>query len=155
MRILVCPLTAAASLALATPAFAQDPEVSCTIRASGMNFGLYSALDQAPSTTLGRIDVVCLPPAATLGIKVSLSPGLSGQPLDRVMTNGEAELHYNLYADPAHQQVLGDGSNGTVPPVQLTRALGRSNFRVYGSIRARQAVPAGEYSDTVRVEIEF
>lgn len=150
MRTLILAL-----LALPAPALAQEAEPSCFIRTPGMNFGLYSSLDHAHLTTLGRIEVDCFPPGGTAGLKISLSAGRSGQPLDRTMTRGDAELRYNLYGDPAHHRVLGDGSNGTVTPVQLTRSLGRASFRVYGVIWARQAVPAGEYSDTVRIEIEF
>lgn len=141
--------------ALPAPALAQEADPSCFIRVTGLNFGLYSSLDPGHASSLGRIEVDCFPPAETAGLKVTLSAGRSGQPLDRVMTHGDAELRYNLYADPARHRVLGDGSNGTVTPAQTTRALGRANFRVYGVIWARQAVPAGEYSDTVRIEIEF
>ncbi|GAA0644205.1 Csu type fimbrial protein [Brevundimonas lenta] len=144
-------LFASSAAAAQTP----PPAATCNIRSPGLNFGIYSALDQAPGTALGRIDLSCLPLVATAGVRVSLSSGSSAQPLDRAMTNGDATLRYNLFADPGHHLVLGDGSNGTVEPVQLTRGLGRASFRVYGVIWPRQAVPAGDYSDTVRIDVEF
>lgn len=153
MRTLI---TLSALLLAASPVAAQiPPEAGCDIRTPGINFGLYSALDRSPQSALGLIELVCFPPAATAGARVTLSSGRSGQPLERTLTYGGATLNYNLYADPAHNRVLGDGTNGTVAPLQLTRGLGRSLFRVYGVIWPGQRVPAGDYSDTVRIEVEF
>ncbi|KQW82300.1 spore coat protein U domain-containing protein [Brevundimonas sp. Root1279] len=156
MRTLIAaPLCVALAVAPRLALAQTTPEVSCAIRTTGLNFGVYSALEPAPATTVGRIDVVCIPPAVTATMKVSLSTGRSGQLQDRTMTFRDAPLHYNLYADPAHQRILGDGSSGSVAPFQSTRLIGRSSFRVYGIIWPRQAVPAGEYSDAVRIEVEF
>lgn len=156
MRTLIAALALVALAVAPGSAVAQTtPELSCAIRTTGLNFGVYSALEQAPVTAVGRIDVACIPPAVTATMKISLSTGRSGQLQDRMMTYRDAPLRYNLYADPAHQRILGDGSSGTIAPFQQTRLIGRSSFRVYGIIWPRQAVPAGEYSDSVRIEVEF
>lgn len=145
-----------AALLVPDPAAAQStpPDAGCRIRSHGVNFGLYSALDPGPSTSLGRIELVC-DPAAAGSVRVTLSAGRSARPLDRAMTRGDAALHYNLFADAAHNRVLGDGSNGTVEPVPQSRSPTRATYPVYGLIWPRQAVPAGEYADTVRIEVEF
>lgn len=153
MRALILTL-----LLTPAPALAQVPPPaagSCAIRSPGINFGLYSALDQSANTALGRIDVVCAPGVGVGVLRVTLSPGRSAQALDRTMGRGDAHLRYNLYADPSYQRVLGDGSSGTVTLVQRNRALGRASFRIYARIWPRQSVPAGEYSDNVRIVVEF
>lgn len=75
--------------------------------------------------------------------------------IERVMTNGDDELRYNLYADPGHHYVLGDGFGGTVTPVTRSRRLGRSNFRIYGYVPPHQKVRPGIYTDIIHVTVEF
>ncbi|RJF85793.1 spore coat U domain-containing protein [Sphingomonas cavernae] len=145
---------------LATPALAAAQPApgnrSCSVRVHGLNFGVYDGLTAAPDLSLGRIELRCLPLGSSAGARVTLSTGNSGQYQDRVMTNGPHELRYNLYADPTRRRILGDGTGSTIPlPPRLTREFGPSVFRVFGIIHPRQLVPAGEYTDTIRIDVEF
>jgi len=102
---------------------------------------------------MGRLTVRCIPQVENAPLPtVRISTGNSGHYLDRVMTSGEAELHYNLYAEPTHRLVLGDGSAGTVtfPGGRL-----RGIWPIFGRIQPGQRVPAGIYSDTLLIELEF
>ncbi len=127
----------------------------CRINVSGLVFAPYRSLDPSPVTSIGRIDVVC-PGGASGSPLVTIGAGRSGDYLDRTMTSGTAELHYNLYADSARRRVLGDGTAGTTPlPPPRTRAFGIGVWAVFGAITPGQRVPAGEYSDTLLIEVAF
>lgn len=71
------------------------------------------------------------------------------------MSRGRNDLHYNIYTDPLHRRIAGDGSNGTVAPVRIVRRRGRATFRLYGQIPPGQVVGAGGYHDSLRLSIEF
>ena len=151
MRAVILALVVAQpTLAAAQPA----PPNSCQIRTTELNFGRYSGLDPFPTVTRAQILVDCGP--APVALRVTLTPGSSGRLLDRSMLQSTHRLHYNIYADPARRIVAGDGTGGTVALTPLLRRLGgRNRFIVFGVIPARQAIPAGDYSDQVQVVIEF
>jgi spore coat protein U-like protein len=62
------------------------------------------------------------------------------------------ELHYNLYLDPGHTRVWGDGFSNTFTQ---TVGGGTSRVTIYGSIPARQKVRAAAYQDIMMVTIEW
>lgn len=146
-----------ATALLIVPASASAQASSCRITINNLDFGIYSGLNPAPRTNLGDVNVICLPGAGSGGpFRVTLSAGNSGNYLDRIMSSGTSELHYNLYADLARRRVLGDGSSGTVPfPTLRNRAFGRGRFAIFGMIPPGQRVPAGIYTDTLLIQVEF
>lgn len=123
----------------------------CDIRTQDLNFGPYSALDQAPTTANTHVEVTC---NQFVVVQLSVSAG-SGNQLDRRMRRGANDLHYNIYTDTSYNRVIGDGSGGTVAPVRIATGFGPTTFRFYGKIPSRQAVKAGRYDDSLRVSIEF
>lgn len=159
MRALSGVATAIAAVAAVSPtlAIAQPVQAArtCIIRVSPIDFGVYDQRDPAPTPSVGRVLVQCLRSVVLGGPKVTLTAGYSGRLLDRTMLSGRGALHYNLYTDPAHQFVAGDGTQGTSPLAQAFRSVGITAFRFYGAIGPRQLIPAGEYSDDVQVEVEF
>ena len=61
-------------------------------------------------------------------------------------------LGYQLYRNTNYNTLLGTGSNG----VSFTApSSGTGSVNVYGRIPANQAVPAGNYSDSVGVTLTF
>ncbi|MFT4254199.1 MAG: spore coat U domain-containing protein [Caulobacter sp.] len=154
MRPLIPHLLAVAFCTAPATAFAQGG--SCLIEMSGLDFGVYSGLTPAADTAIGRLNVRCLPAAGAGTPQVRIGAGGSGQHLDRMMASGTARLRYNLYLDPAHRLVAGDGSAGTsLLPAPRTRAIGRYVWPIFGMIPPGQRVPAGVYSDTLLIEIAF
>jgi spore coat protein U-like protein len=146
------------ALLAVTPAVAQTPTTPgfrCTVRSTGLNFGPYSALDRAANTASTVIEVACPTSGEVAAVRILLSPGRSGQPLDRTMTRGRDDLRYNVYTEPSYHRVAGDGSNGTVAPIRLVRGPGHATFRLYGKVFPGQSVRDGEYDDTLRVTVEF
>lgn len=147
-------LTLIAAMLLPAAAAAQAPPDACRIRTTGLNFGLYRALDPFPVFARAEVDVDC--GRVPVQVRVTLTPGYSGRLLDRAMIQSNYRLRYNIYADPAHRLVAGDGTAGTIPLVPLLRRLGgRNRFLLFGEIPPRQAIPAGDYSDQVDVVLEF
>lgn len=142
-------------LLTAAPAAAQT--AVCRITVTGLAFAPYRSLNASPTTNIGRLDVFCLPGAGSAALPVvTLSAGGSGNYIDRTMTSGTSELHYNLYGDPNRRLVLGDGTAGTISfPPPRTRAIGRATWPIFGVIPPGQRVSAGNYSDTLLIQVEF
>lgn len=153
-------LAAAAFVALAgVSADAQETDVltvqvtvqeSCSIEGSTIDFGTYSAGQQA---TLHAEGTISYNNCAAGTLTVSLDGGNVGNVGNRAMGNGNGDsLSYQLYRNSARSQVWGtDGDamelvllvpdSGTVP--------------VYGAIPGGQNVPGGSYTDTVNVTLTF
>ncbi|MDB5707223.1 MAG: putative secreted pili protein [Sphingomonas bacterium] len=135
----------AAGLALvAAPAFA----ASCTVSSSGVSFGGYDPLSRSDNRSTGSIKLTC---DAAVTATVSLTPG-QGSYSVREMSNGRSPLAYNLYVDPQHTIIWGDGtgSSNSVPAQGEVVTL-----PLYGAIPARQNVTAGSYSDTLVVTVSY
>jgi spore coat protein U-like protein len=144
-----------AALLTPLPAAAQIfDRVRCSIQSQDLNFGPYSTLDPAPNTANTHIEVTCDPPGEVFFVQLFVSDGRA-EPLDRIMSRGRNDLHYNIYTDPTYRRVAGDGSNGTVAPIRIVSGPGRATFRLYGKIPARQLVEAGQYDDRLRLTVEF
>ena len=61
-------------------------------------------------------------------------------------------MNYGIFRDSARTQNFGQGSDARM--LTLT-AAGSGNVSVYGRIPAGQAVPAGTYTDTVVITLDF
>ncbi|MDC7677513.1 Csu type fimbrial protein [Asticcacaulis machinosus] len=157
MHTVISPglMALAAGIMLANTAQAQSQATSCNLNSADIDFGQYNFVDATARTAIGKVVVNCQP-VPPMGMVIKVSAGFSGQPLDRYMTNGNHRLRYNLYADPAHQVVAGNGLGGTQPLSRPpSRELGPVTYRIFGMIPPRQAVPAGGYYDTLIIEVEF
>jgi spore coat protein U-like protein len=120
----------------------------CSLNLIGLNFGDYDPFSSADTDITGSIAVQC---DADTSVQVSLSAG-AGPFATRQMKSGLDLLLYNLYTDPSHLTIWGDGSPGT----SLISFSGTSgSHTVYGRIPARQNVPVGTYGDTITVTLTF
>jgi spore coat protein U-like protein len=120
----------------------------CELATQDLNFGTYDPAAAKSGQTV--LTLRCTPgSAATL----TLDGGGSGNPQARRMT-GPANLNYQLFRDAAFQ----DPINTTEAAFELGAAENTGQavpYTVYGQIPAAQAVPAGDYIDTVRVTVAF
>lgn len=77
------------------------------------------------------------------------------------MASGANRFSYNLYTDAARLRVWDTGASGavTVSSAVNLRLRGKSvdpaNFTVYGCMPGGQNVPAGSYSDTNTVTVNY
>jgi len=123
-------------------------QAGCALNVVGLNFGAYSIFDTQDTAITTNVGVTC---DTDTSFEISLSAG-SGTFASRTLVSGANLLSYNLYVDPAHLTIWGDGSPGTA----TVSGSGTSrNFTVYGRVPARQNAFVGSYSDTITVTITF
>jgi spore coat protein U-like protein len=136
-------LTALASLLLAHVASA-----TCSLSVVGVNFGGYDFMSSQNLDSVGHVIVTC---DTSSSFSISLSTG-AGTYASRTMQNGAHLLHYNLYTDPAHTMVWGDGTGGSVV---VSGSGTQVDEVVYGSAPAGQNPYLGTYGDAVTVTLTF
>ena len=94
-------------------------------------------------------------PKITAIVRISLAPAVDGT-FDRLMRWRGDVLRYNLFADPGHTVIWGDGSRGTYAfTAKCCPTEEFSTITIYARIPAGQDVQAGTYRDTVLVLLEF
>lgn len=143
-RSLVWALVVMLGCGAGRPAFA----ASCSVSASGVNFGSYDPIGPADTRGTGTVRLSC---DEAVNATVALSGGGSSS-LDRAMRNGSSQLTYALYADSQRSSIWGDGTAGSQTVSFDGTVVDRS---VYGTIPARQRVTAGSYSDTLTLTVSY
>jgi len=154
---------AAAFVLLALAAPAARAVTSCSVAASGVNFGIYNPLAGSPTNSTGSVTVTCTllsGGATTVNLTAALSAGSSGNFTTRTMLAGVNKLKYNLYWSTAYAQVWGDGTGGSfygvasiaLTPGNPTQAVSGT---MYGQISAGQDVGPGAYLDTIVVTVSY
>jgi len=129
---------------------------SCTVSALPLAFGSYDTINSLSGFT--SITVSCSrinQGGGTVTYTLALSTG-PGSYAARQMTSGANVLLYNLYSDPTHTQVWGDGTGGSVtvagtfssPPKSQTAAV-----TVYGLIPGAQNVVPGAYATATPITV--
>jgi spore coat protein U-like protein len=145
--------------------------VNCTASASGIAFGIYNPLSAVGNASTGTLQVTCNGGGNGNGngngngktkvtLDVTLSSGLSGTYATRKMFSGVNTLNYNIFWSTAYNQIIGDGSGGSVAgsvgPFRVD--AGGSNVvteTFYGLIPASQDVSPGSYSDVITVTVTY
>jgi len=146
-------LALAAWIGSATPAVAQGP-TGCVISLTGVQFGTYDVFSAAPLRSTGTIVYRC--GNRVRNMTIAFTRGQSSTYAPRTMRRAGEPLIYNLYLDAALAVVWGDGSAGTsLYSVRNARNNRDVEIPIYGSIPARQDVPAGTYTDDVTATINF
>lgn len=133
---------------------------TCVVASSGLAFGTYDPFAPTAASITGTVSVTCQAVAA-IGVSYSIQIGTGGGGTfnTRMLAAGAGRLSYQLYTTTTRGTVWGDGTGGTgvVSDGYLLVALGSTskNYTIYGTISARQMVPAGMYSDTSTVLIVY
>lgn len=112
-----------------------------------VGFGTYDPFSATPARATMRIRLDC--PARTAP-QIAISRGNSPTYAARELRSGRDALRYNLYVDPGHQLVWGDGSEGSRMPVA---GSGSAEVTVYARIAPGQDVGPGAYTDTLVVTV--
>ena len=138
------------------------PVWACTVSAPPLAFGAYASPGGASVASSSTVAVDCPAILGLLclegGVRISLSPGNAGSYTPRRLDNGAATLAYNLFLDPAHTQIWGDGTGGSSDSGHLPLSLlgtCKATKVIYGLLPANQNVPAGSYNDTVVVTVTY
>ena len=121
---------------------------TCSVSASGVNFGSYDPLADSDADASGTIRLTCDEPTiATVTVEAA-----SGSPSARAMSNGASRLAYNVYTSSQRTVMWGDGSGGSAA---VTVQGSQADHAIYGTIPARQPVTAGMYQDTLIVTVSY
>lgn len=123
---------------------------SCTLYVGTLRFENYNGGD---SRGYGKANVSCKDGVGPA--KLLLSPGgnSGNNYLKRRMrrTNASNFISYQFFTNGRMSRVWGDGTQGT----DTLSVTGSQQFTIYGLIPRNQVVPAGEYSDTVRMTVAY
>jgi spore coat protein U-like protein len=132
---------------------------NCSIATSAVAFGAYDPISANKSSNLtgaGQVSVSCTLNAVTtvqLGQGANADTGSTDAAPARRMTKGPGVfLGYQLYSENTRTTVWG---NTAVTGVSHTGTGGAVNIAVYGAVAFGQAVPAGDYNDTVVATVSF
>lgn len=137
-------LLAATLLGASLPAWS----VTCSVSASGVNFGSYDVFSNVSSDGAGSVSVSC-DEAASYSIAISAG---NGSYASRWMASGAHQLAYNLYRDASRTTIWGDGTGGSAV---VSGSGSGATHTVYGRIPSRQNVYAGSYSDNIVVIVTY
>ena len=114
---------------------------SCSVTSTGVAFGIFSGQEVA---TFGTATVVCTG-SGRESFNLALGRGSSGRFTDRTMLHLTDSLSYNLYTDPGHTQIWGDGNAGTTTiPIEFEfRASSTQtiNVPIYADLPAQALRP--------------
>ena len=128
-------------------------EGTCTIETRPLSFGNYDPEANAAVDAVAQVIYTCDNKAKK--IRIDMAQGTSNS-FHRSMSNGGYNLDYNIYLDPTHRTVWGDGVLGTDVYTENNPPNGTPVVVLaYGRIPARQDPEPGQYTDVVTVRILF
>jgi spore coat protein U-like protein len=135
---------------------------TCTVSATGINFGVYNPLSTMGDSAAGSWSVTCTATgtgSATVSGTLSMSTGSSGQYATRTMMSGTNALNYNIYVTPSYTQIFGNGTAGTYAPSESGTVTAGQVYQVagsmYGYMPPSQDVAPGRYSDTIVITVAY
>ncbi len=135
---------------------------NCTVSTTGINFGTYNPLNTVGNASTGTWAVTCTATGSgsgTVSGTLNLSTGASGSYATRTMRAGANKLAYNVYLDPGHSEILGNGSGGSYAPTESGTVTAGQIYQVsgalYGFMPASQNVAPGSYADTLVVTVTY
>ena len=130
---------------------------ACSIDVTSLNFGRYDPTSAKPTTAAGTVKTTCR--GRLVDYQINFTPGRGRSYQNRKMQgDGGGVLRYNLFTNPSHTIIWGNGTSGTGAINANSGSCGRRAscvYPVYGYIPPRQKVPAGRYSDVIVVVFTF
>jgi spore coat protein U-like protein len=139
-------------------------DVTCTVTATGVVFGVYDPTIGTPTNANGTVTTTCTlsnqPNAQNVSLTLSYSPGFSTVFSNRTMHSGANLLPYNLYINTGYKIVAGDGTGGTSTETDGFKLNGGHDVRsatdtIYGQILPGQDVVPGSYLDSIVVTVSY
>jgi spore coat protein U-like protein len=126
---------------------------NCSVSATDLLFGNYSASSATPLTVNSTVSVTCTNGSA---YTVALDGGThTGNVAARSMTDGATHsLLYALYTANTYASIWGDGTASTLT-VGGTGNGAAQPLTVFGRVAAAQFVTAGAYSDRITVTVSY
>lgn len=151
--VFMSPHAAQAATTTTTFAVTATVQPSCTVSATPLAFGSYNPLSATPLDATSTITVNCTTGTSyTVGLNAG---GTSGATVTtRQMLLSTNALNYTLYRDTGRTNNWGN-TPGTDTPAAALATTTAAALTVYGRIPALQNVPAGNYTDSVTVTVNY
>ena len=140
------------------------PASTCTLSASGSNFGSYTPLTGSLATTSSTIIASCQSalPISSCSLTLSLSKG-NGNYSKRSMRSAGNALDYNLYTSSNYSIIFGDGTDNSQAQTKSCTSLQNKppyscsmNFVVYGKIPPfLSGTKTGNYLDNITATASY
>lgn len=154
LAVLSClPLSAFSATADTTMAVTSTVLGVCTVTAAPLAFGTYDPTSSAATDGTSAVTVLCTLDQA---YNVRLSQGVNGSSVTArkmIRTTGTELLSYSLYRDSS--RTLNWGVTDSTDTLDSTGTGLDQIHTVYGRIPAGANVPAGAYTDTVTVTVNY
>lgn len=115
---------------------------ACSVSATNLAFGDYSASLGAPVDSTSTITVTC-----SNGLAYDVGVGASANARTMARTLGGGTLNYGMFNEAAR-------STAFVVATATGNGVGQS-YTVFGRIPGGQFVPTGNYADTVNVTVTY
>lgn len=152
--LLTLPAIGSAQTATTNLTVSAVVQAACSIDAAALNFGTYNN----PNVDLDQNTTITVRCTQGASFWVGLGAGLNAA-ATRQMTDGTNFLGYELYRSAADRTANTVWDNAD-PGAALHVAAGLAGYQAYsvdlfGRIPANQWVPAGNYSDTVVMTVNF
>lgn len=126
---------------------------NCTATTTALDFGNVDVTSGDAATGTGGLSVTCTN-GTTWSATADAGAGSGATFAAREMSDGTNALTYSLYTEDTHTTVWGDGVD-TSETIDGTGTGAADPHTIYASIPADQAVPAGDYSDTVNITVTY
>ncbi|HSZ80698.1 MAG TPA: spore coat U domain-containing protein [Polyangia bacterium] len=138
-------------LALAAPARA----ATCTFMSvAAPALGSYDVFNPMSTDSAGNVSYTCTG-GATVTIALSMGNGPTFSPR-HLLRMGGLLMSYNLYLDPGHSMIWGDGTGASLMSPPNAPADGAVVMvPIFASIPAHQDVGLGAYTDNIMVTLNF
>ncbi|WP_313441955.1 spore coat U domain-containing protein [Novosphingobium sp.] len=149
----LAPSRSIAATATAPMAVTATVQSACIVAVTPLAFGAYDPTSGSVKDGASTVTVTCTSGTSfTVGLNAGSTSGATVT--TRQMINGSNRLNYALYSDINHTTNWGN-TPGTDTPTATTATAVPSVLNVYGRIGASQNVPAGAYSDSVTVTVNY
>jgi spore coat protein U-like protein len=125
---------------------------SCVVVARPLTFGTYDPARPGPTDGTATVSVICTG-GTTYNVSLDAGTGGGATAAAREMRRDAHLLRYGLYSNSSRTEVCGDPSGTDTLSASPTGAP--NDFKIYGRIPPRQAVPSGAYSGAVRITVTY
>jgi spore coat protein U-like protein len=128
-------------------------EAVCQVTAVDLDFGVYTGVQGGPVRVGSTQMQATCTPGTTYNVGLNEGTTAGATINQRKMASGANTLNYQLYSDSARSVIWGNTvGTDTVTGVGNGLAI---DHTVYGSLPGGQAVPAGDYADTITIRIYY
>lgn len=149
----VAPTAAHAATATDTMAVSATVQSACIVSANALAFGSYNPTSGTNLDATTTLSVTCTS-GTSYTVGLSTGNGSGATVANRKLTNGANSLSYALYQDASRTTNWGNTA-GTDTPASAVAGSSATSLTVYGRVASGQNVPAGTYTDSVTITVNY